>query len=149
MLTFLVLATYTSKEVTDDELIAVLSEYPELYRYDNWQISERKERVLKEYTEITFAYKYRRTAKMHIAYLEGMTTGVDNAFFNACVDSNRRLEDRYECRFITEIGTVETVENDKAMVVVDHFGLLSRNNLQKRLLSEKVYFFLNNVLSQF
>ena len=137
-------------KVTDADLIATVEMYPELYEYSDWKINHRSEKVLKDHTEISFGYSYKQRAKTHIALIDGRYVAVDNAFVNGCVDYEQAFhDDLYECRFITEMGTVAYVKSDHTSVVVDHWGVLSRDNLQKALLSKETFGFLNGFVRLF
>ena len=139
----------SSKTVSDADLTFYLEEYPELYDYSQWYISKRKDTEYKDYIEIEFAYRYKRTAKTHIAVIEGVATSVDNTFINNCIDNPTSAWGEDDCSFITEIGTVEDVESDHTSVIVDKWGVLSRDNLQTNLLSKETHNFLTGVLNIF
>ena len=138
------------KKVSDADLLNVLYVYPELYVYSNGYINKRVDTPFKDHVEIEFAYGYTQTAKTHIAIIKGETVAVDNAFVNNCVDSIQLYhEDRSECRLITELGTIESVTSDHTRIVVDHFGVLSRDNLHKAILSKETFSFLSRIVSLF
>ena len=139
-----------SRHISDADLTVYLTEYPKLYNYGNWSITNRVENEFQDYTEIEFSYRYTRTAKTHVAVIKGVYIAVDNAFVNNCVDHPYTLESREDdCAFITEIGTVESVESDHTSVIVDKWGILSRNNLEQSLRSKETFYFLSGVLNLF
>ena len=131
------------KNITDEDLAAYIAEYSELYDYSDWMISDRVDTEYRDYTEIEFSFRCERRAKTHIAMIKGIYTPVDNTFVNNCFDHSGAIEG---CAFITEIGTVESVESDHISVIVDRWGILSRDNLQKGLLSKETFHFLDRLL---
>jgi hypothetical protein len=142
---FLSLKISRPETVTSDDLISTLSKHAELYDYSQWEITSRTDTEFEDYVEIEFAYRYRRIAKTHIAIIRGDYTSVDNAFVNDCIEH----KEKFDCRFVTEIGTVEYVQSDHARVIIDHWGVFSRDNFRNKLLSKKTSGFLNRLLNLF
>ena len=149
ILVLFVITIPSSRTVSDADLTVYLEEYPELYDYSQWHISDRNDTEFQDYIEIEFAYRYKRTAKTHIAVIAGVATSVDNAFVNNCIDNPTSDWGENDCSFVTEIGTVEDVESDHTTVVVDKWGVLSRDNLQTHLLSKETFNFLSGLLNIF
>ena len=140
----------SSHTVSDEDLTFYLEEYPELYNYTEWHISNRKDTEFEDYIEIELAYRYKRTAKTHVAVIKGVSISVDNDFVNNCIDHPTQLEwGENDCSFVTEIGTMEDVKSDHTTVVVDKWGVLSRDNVQTHLLSKKTYSFLTGLFRVF
>jgi len=150
ILVALAITVPSSQTITDDDLAFYLEEYPELYNYSEWYITNRVETEFQDHTKIEFAYRYKRTAKTHIAVIHGVSISVDNNFVNNCLDyPNRSDIGEYDCSFITEMGTVEDVESDHTQIIVDKWGVFSRDNLQQNLLSKETYTFLSGLLDIF
>jgi len=138
------------REVTNEDLKSHLTKYPELYIYSDFHFSDRVESSNEQKREVAFKYRYTRTAKEHIAFIDGQPTAVDNDFVNNCSEYAQVYgEERYECRFITEMGTKEQAEGSHGVLVVDKWGHLSTSNIQKKVLSEETFNFLNAFLELF
>jgi len=151
LVALLLFTTSDIKEVSDEDLIASLSEHPELYDYYDFSFSDKKIIRYKDRTEVEFAYRFTRQAKRHIAIIEGESVAVDNAFVNSCFEHTFAASSYGSdpCQFVTEMGTVEQVQGDHAYLTVDRWGRFSLHNLQKALLSEKVFGFLTRFITIF
>jgi len=150
LVALLLLTTSDIKEVSDEDLIASLSEHPELYDYYDFSFSDKKIIRYKDRTEVEFAYRFTRQAKKHIAIVEGESIAVDNSFVNSCLDHS--LSSFYgsdPCQFVTEMGTIEQLQGDHAYLTLDRWGRFSVHNMQKTLLSEKVFGFLTRFTDLF
>ena len=150
MIVLLAFSRSNVPEVTNDDLKNSLSDYPELYDYSDFHFSNRVETSTDQQTEVTFEYRYTRTAKSHIAIIDGNFVAVDNDFINTCTEYLQVFEkEKCDCQFVTEIGTVEHAQGSHGVVVIDKWGLLSTSNIQKKVLSEETFNFLSAFLKLF
>ena len=150
MIVLLTFSISNVREVTDNDLKASLCEYPELYDYSDFHFSNRVETTTDQQTEVTFEYRYTRTAKSHIAIIDGKSVAVNNDFVNTCTEYAQVFEqEKCECQFVTEIGTVEHAQGSHGVVVIDKWGLFSTSNIQKKVLSKETFNFLSAFLKLF
>ena len=139
-----------ARTTSDADLTNYLATHSNLYNYSDWHITNRVDTEFQDYIEIEFAYRYKRRAKTHIAVIRGVYLSVDNAFVNNCIDHPYTFQSITEdCEFVTEMGTIESVESDHTSVIIDKWGVLSRDNLEKSLLSKETFHFLNGLLNVF
>ena len=118
------------RDITDEDLRQSLMTHPELYSYSDFKFTNKVQTTFEEYKEMRFSYSYTRTALQHIAIIDGEEVAVDNAFVNECSDHPLL----YECRFITEMGTIEHPHSDQGLVVIEKWGMFSKSNIQKKAL---------------
>jgi len=119
------------RDITDEDLRQSLMTHPELYAYSDFKFTNKVQTTFKEYKEMRFSYRYTRTAIQHIAIRDGEEVAVDNAFINMCSD----FPQLYECRFVTEMGTVEHPHSDQGLVILEKGGIFSTSNIQKKILA--------------
>ena len=150
MIVLLAFSRSNVPEVTNDDLKSSLSDYPELYDYSDFSFSNRVETRNDQQTEVSFEYRYTRTAKSHIAVVDGEFIAVDNDFVNTCTEYLQVFDKvTCECQFITEMGTVEQVQGSHGVVVIDKWGLFSVSNIQKKVLSKETFNFLSAFVKLF
>jgi len=148
LIVLLLFASSDIREIRDQDLVASLSEHPELYDYYDFNFTDMKVTEYKERTEVEFAYDYTRQAKTHIAIIDGEYLSVDNAFINSCLEYRAplHLERMDPCTFITEMGTVEHLHGDHAYLTVERWGRFSMHSIQQALRSEKMFDFLSRFI---
>ncbi len=133
------------RDITEKDLRQSLMTHPELYTYSNFTFTNKVQTACKEYKEMRFSYSYTRTAIQHIALIDGEEVAVDNAFVNECIDHPLL----YECRFITEMGTIEHPHSDQGLVVIEKWGIFSSSNIQKKALAPETAKTLSHVTDLF
>ena len=121
------------RDITDKDLRLSLATHPELYDYSNFEFTHKVQTRYKNQNEMTFSYRFKRVATTHIAIIDGEETAVDNDFVNDCIDH----QSRYECRFITEMGTIEYPHSNTGHYVLEKWGIFSRSNIKKKALDKE------------
>jgi len=145
VLSLLAVVPKGARDISEADMIHALSVSPKLYTYSDFSFSNKSQTKDETQSQMTFNYRYTRTAKTHIAMINGAYVSVDNNFINNCLD----YPEQYECQFVTEMGTVEEVDGSDCVIFVNKWGIFSSDNVQKAVLSDKTFNFLSAFLDLF